>query len=169
MTETENVVCYMTRHGLTLATAESCTAGLIASRLAEVPGAGALLECAFVVYSPQAKRHCLGVPEEVLAHHNLTSTAVASAMALGAAERAQANVIVANTGVADEGADGVPAGTQCYAWLLRGPAAGAEPALFVETRRFSGGRNAVRRFAADYAILRIVHYHALWQEEHART
>ncbi len=160
MTETENVAQYMSRHGLTLATAESCTAGLIASRLAEIPGAGALLECAFVVYSPEAKRHCLGVPGEVLRRHNLTSTAVARAMALGAAERARANVVVANTGVADGQADGVAPGTQCYAWLLRAP--GREPAVFVETRRFEGGRNAVRCFAADYAIMRIMHYHALW-------
>ncbi len=163
MTETENVVRYMKRHGLKLATAESCTAGLIASRLAEIPGAGALLECAFVVYSTEAKRHCLGVPAEVLQRYNLTSTEVASAMARGAAERVQANVIVANTGVADEGGNGVPAGTQCFAWLLRDLGAGGESALFSETRHFSGGRNAVRSFAADYAIMRIMHYHDHWR------
>ena len=167
MTETENVAGYMKRHGLTLATAESCTASLIASQLAEVPGAGALLECAFVVYSPEAKRHCLGVPAEVLARYNLTSTEVASAMARGVAERAQASVIVANTGVADGGADGVPAGTQCYAWLLRSPQDGTDSMLFVETRQFSGGRNAVRCFAAEYALMRIIHYHTQWQASRA--
>ena len=95
MSRVEDVARYMGLQRLTLATAESCTAGLIASLLAEVPGAGQLLECAFVVYSPQAKLHCLGVAPEVLQRHNLTSTAVARAMAMGAAERARAGVFVA--------------------------------------------------------------------------
>ncbi len=162
MSRVEDVARYMGLQRLTLATAESCTAGLIASLLAEVPGAGQLLECAFVVYSPQAKLHCLGVAPEVLQRHNLTSTAVARAMAMGAAERARAGVIVANTGVADGGGAGVPAGTQCYAWLLRGEAGSPTPRIFVETCRFPGTRNEVRTLAANYAIARIPRYHALW-------
>ncbi|WP_368639412.1 nicotinamide-nucleotide amidohydrolase family protein [Castellaniella ginsengisoli] len=167
MIRIEDVARYMHLRHLTLATAESCTAGLIASLLADMPGAGTLLECAFVVYSPHAKLHCLGVQPDVLREHNLTSTAVAGAMALGAAQRARAGVIVANTGVADEGGDGVPAGTQCYAWLLRGGERKPAPRLFVETCQFPGSRNEVRVIAAHHALARIPHYHALWAKEGA--
>jgi len=166
--ELQALAGYMRTHGLVLATAESCTAGMISAMLADVPGAGALLDCAFVTYSVDAKRRCLGVDDAVLAQHNLTSEAVARAMAEGAARRTDANVVIANTGVADDGGTGVPAGTQCYAWLFR-HAAGAlakDPAeaawtVYAETRRFPGGRMAVRRESARYALGRVAHYHGL--------
>lgn len=163
MTEIENVADYLRRHSLILATAESCTAGLIASQLADLPGAGRLLECAFVVYSPTAKRRCLGISDEILRRYNLTSPEVASAMATGAAQRCDASVIIANTGVADDGGDGVPAGTQCYAWIVRAP--GYQDGLYTETQRFAGPRNTVREAAAKYALERIAHYHARWRRE----
>ncbi|MBU9365993.1 CinA family protein [Burkholderia multivorans] len=149
---------YMRGHGLLLATAESCTAGMIASFLADIPGAGELLDCAFATYSVQAKQRCLGVDPELLRRHNLTSEPVARAMAEGAARLTPANVIVANTGVADGGGAGVPAGTQCYAWLYKRD--GAPPAIYTETRRFPGDRSAVRRASALYALSRVAHYHA---------
>ncbi|MVW73198.1 CinA family protein [Bordetella sp. 15P40C-2] len=160
MTEIENVATYMRWHSLMLATAESCTAGLIASQMADLPGAGSLLECAFVVYSPSAKQRCLGISDEILARYNLTSEEVASAMVQGAAQRCGAPVVIANTGVADDGGDGVAAGTQCFAWLLRAP--GCKDGLYTETRQFSGDRNTVREAAAQYALERVPHYHALW-------
>lgn len=163
MTEIENTAQYLRRHGLMLATAESCTAGLIAAQLAEVPGVGDSLECAFVVYSPKAKQICLGVSDEVLRRYNLTSVEVATAMVQGAAQRCSASVVIANTGVADDGGNGVEAGTQCYAWLIRAP--GRPERIYTETRQFSGGRNAIRRIAAEYALMRILHYHAQWQAE----
>lgn len=163
MTDIDTTAIYLRRHGLTLATAESCTAGLIASTLAEVPGAGGLLTCAFVVYSPEAKQRCLGVSEEILRRYNLTSVEVADAMARGAAERCSASLVISNTGVADAGGEGVEPGTQCFAWLLRGP--GRELTVYTKTRQFVGGRNAVRRDAADYALRRIPHYHARWNRE----
>lgn len=156
--ETESVARYLSEHRLTLATAESCTAGLIASMLADVRGAGDLLECAFVVYSPAAKMRCLGLRSETLRRYNLTSQEVAREMAVGASERCDASVIVANTGVADDGVGGVEAGTQCYAWLFRAEGK-AEPRIYTETHQFNGGRNAIRRLSATYALLRLVHYH----------
>lgn len=156
--ETEGVAQYLALHGLTLATAESCTAGLIASMLADVAGAGQLLECAFVVYSPVAKMRCLGLRSETLQRYNLTSQEVAREMAIGASRRCAASVIVANTGVVDDAADGVEPGTQCYAWLFRAPDGG--PArIYTETHQFNGGRSAIRRLSATYALLRLVHYH----------
>ncbi|WP_176461445.1 CinA family protein [Bordetella genomosp. 1] len=156
--EIEQLATYMKRHALTLATAESCTAGLIAATLADVPGAGALLECAFVTYSPQAKQRLLGLSDTLLQRHNLTSEAVARAMALGAAQRAQARVVIANTGVTDGTDPEIPAGTQCYAWVIKRGAADAAPAVFTETRVFTGGRNAIRRASATYALLQVQHY-----------
>lgn len=153
----------MTEHELTLVTAESCTAGLIAAILADVPGAGSLLDCAFVVYSPQAKERCLGVQASTLARFNLTSEEVAREMALGAARQSTATAAIANTGVTDDIDDGIPAGTQCYAWLFKAGAADGRPTVFTETRRFSGARNAIRRASANYALTRLIHYHQEWR------
>ncbi len=119
MNAIERVAAYMHEHSLQLVTAESCTAGLIAATLADIPGAGALLDCAFVTYSPQAKQKCLGVAARTLQRHNLTSEAVAREMALGAARNSPANVAISNTGVTDGTDPDIPAGTQCYAWVFK--------------------------------------------------
>lgn len=150
-------VQYLKRHAIVVVTAESCTAGLIASRLAAAPGAGKVLECAFVVYDPKAKRRCLGVPADVLAQNNLTSEAVALEMARGALRHSDAGLAVSNTGVADGSDPDVEAGTQCYAWIFR-DADGVHE--YTETRVFRGERNQIREASADYALHRISHYHA---------
>ena len=150
-------VDYLKQHGIVVVTAESCTAGLIASRLAAAPGAGLVLECAFVVYDPKAKRRCLGVPAEVLAQNNLTSEAVALEMARGALRHSDAALAVSNTGVADGSDSEVEAGTQCYAWVFRDA---DELREYTETRVFHGERNQIREDSADYAVGRIPYYHA---------
>lgn len=149
-------VDYLKANRLVVVTAESCTAGLIASRLAACAGAGEVLETAFVVYDPKAKRRCLGVPEEVLARHNLTSEAVALEMARGALRHSDANVAVANTGVADDSDDEIEPGTQCYAWIFREAGQARE---YTETKVFKGHRNAIREASADYALERIPCHH----------
>lgn len=125
--------------------------------LADVPAAGGLLDCAFVVYAPEAKVDVLGVNRATIERHGLTSEEVSREMALGALADSRANVAIANTGAADGGADGTPAGTQCYAWAFRRPG-GAASMIFSETRRFPGDRNAVREASAEYALQRIPHY-----------
>jgi nicotinamide-nucleotide amidase len=157
MPDVKEVAEYMKRHGLTLVTAESCTAGLIASRLAEVPGAGQLLDCAFVVYTPGAKQRCLGVSGETIERCNLTSEAVAREMANGAIERGDANVAIANTGVADDTDPDIPAGTQCFAWIFRG--ADGNLSVHTGTSRFEGDRNSIREQAADFALGRLPALH----------
>lgn len=149
------VAAFMRDHSLTLVTAESCTAGLIAATLADVKGAGQLLDCAFVTYSPEAKQRCLGVKAETIERHNLTSEEVAREMALGALRLSPANVALANTGVTDGTDARVPAGTQCYAWAFAAAEEGGAPTVFSETRRFEGERNAIRQASADYALGRI--------------
>lgn len=147
---------YLQAHGLVLVTAESCTAGLIASRLASAPGAGEVLESAFVVYDPKAKHRYLGVKQSTLERFNLTSEPVAVEMARGALSHSDANLAIANTGVADDTDAAIPAGTQCFAWAFRD---GSRTQIFTETKRFRGERNEVREAAADYALQRIAHYH----------
>ncbi|MCO5118297.1 MAG: CinA family protein [Burkholderiaceae bacterium] len=155
------IAAYLRSHGLVLVTAESCTAGLIAARLAEVPGAGKVLESAFVVYDPASKQRCLGVPPDLIERHNLTSEPVALAMAEGALRHSDADLAVANTGVADDTDPDIERGTQCFAWVFRGKG-GARG--FSETRVFGGSRNQIREASAGHALLRIPHYHALLAE-----
>ncbi len=156
--ELKKLLSYLKDNRLVVATAESCTAGLIAGRLADATGVGSSLEVGYVVYSPQAKCRLLGVSPQTIDRFGLTSEEAAREMALGALERSEASVAIADTGVADEPPEGsdVPAGTICFAWAVRGED-GTQ--LFSETRHFDGSRNAVRRSAADYALERIPHYH----------
>lgn len=156
MRTVEEIARAMRERDLLLVTAESCTAGLIAAMLADVEGAGALLDCAFVVYSPDSKQHALGVPGRILRAYNLTSEPVARAMGRGALARSRANVAIANTGVADGGGDGVAAGTQCFAWAFRSGAGRVD--VYSETRRFLGSRNDIREQAARYALSSLPHY-----------
>lgn len=152
-----SVLRYMQENGLKLVTAESCTAGLIASILAETPGSASWLECAFVTYSPQAKMSLLGVHGETIERYNLTSEEVAREMAEGALRLSRANMAIADTGLAGPGGDGeIPVGTVCFAWSFQH---GERAVTFTETRHFGGDRNAVRQAGAEYAISRIWHYH----------
>jgi nicotinamide-nucleotide amidase len=153
------VVSFLSSRGLKLATAESCTAGKIASYLASVPGSGECLDVGFVSYSPSGKVGFLGVQESTMKQYGLTSEEVAREMAEGALrqEGCCADIVVSNTGLADAGPDdGPPPGTQCFAWTFRTRDAGT--VTFSETWRFSGDRNEVRSAAALYALARVEHY-----------
>jgi nicotinamide-nucleotide amidase len=107
------VVRGLLERGWTLATAESCTGGLIASRLTDVPGASAVFTHGFVTYANEAKVSLLGVPEELLAVRGAVSEPVARAMAEGALRASGADVAVAVTGIAgpDGGTPEKPVGT----------------------------------------------------------
>jgi nicotinamide-nucleotide amidase len=89
--------------GLTLATAESCTGGLIAAALTDIPGSSDVLERGFVTYSNRAKRELLGVPEAMIESDGAVSERVARAMAEGARERARVDIAVSATGIAGPG------------------------------------------------------------------
>jgi nicotinamide-nucleotide amidase len=88
---------------LHLVTAESCSGGLIAGLLSEIPGASDVLERGFITYSNRAKHEMLGVPEALLAKHGAVSEAVARAMAEGALAHSRAQLAVAVTGIAGPG------------------------------------------------------------------
>lgn len=160
MNDLERIADYMREHKLLLTTAESCTAGLIAATLADIPGAGKLLDCAFVTYSVQSKQRCLKVNELTILRHNLTSEAVAREMALGALTRSRANLAISNTGVVDDTDPEIPAGTQCFAWAFRSVRVPEGVAIFSATRRFAGDRASIRRQSAEFALSQISKYHA---------
>jgi nicotinamide-nucleotide amidase len=89
--------------GLMLATAESCTGGLIAGLITSVPGSSDVLDSGFVTYSNAAKTRMTGVPPELIARHGAVSEQVARAMAEGALSHSAADIAVAVTGVAGPG------------------------------------------------------------------
>ncbi|MDB5841600.1 MAG: cinA2 [Herminiimonas sp.] len=154
----ESVLHYLEENKLKLVTAESCTAGMIASTLAEIPGCGSWLECAFVTYSPEAKMRCLGVNAETIEKYNLTSEEVAREMAEGALRASRANVALSDTGLAgpSNGDSDIPVGTVCFAWSFEHD---ATVSTFSETKKFDGERNQIRQAAAEYAIDRVWYYH----------
>jgi nicotinamide-nucleotide amidase len=91
------------RHGLMIATAESCTGGLIAGALTEIPGSSDVVERGFVTYSNEAKSEMLGVPAFTIDANGAVSEPVARAMAAGALKQSHADIAVAVTGVAGPG------------------------------------------------------------------
>jgi nicotinamide-nucleotide amidase len=90
-------------YGFTIVTAESCTGGLVAGCLTEIPGSSEVLDCGFVTYSNEAKKTLLGVPADTLEAHGAVSEQVARAMAEGARERTGCAMSVAVTGIAGPG------------------------------------------------------------------
>jgi nicotinamide-nucleotide amidase len=90
-------------HGFTLATAESCTGGLLAAALTEIPGSSDVVDRGFVTYSNQAKRQMLGVPARMLEKYGAVSRQTAMAIAKGALARSPADIVAAITGIAGPG------------------------------------------------------------------
>jgi competence/damage-inducible protein CinA-like protein len=133
--------------GLTLATAESCTGGMVAQRLTSVPGSSRVFLGAIVAYADEVKAAELGVPREVLERHGAVSAETAAAMAAGARERLGADVAVAVTGIAgpDGGSEEKPVG---LVYLRAESPAGSRGAEFV----FPGDREGIRRRAAVTAL-----------------
>jgi len=128
-------------HKLMVATAESCTGGLIAALMTEIPGSSDVVERGFVVYSNAAKEELLGVPASTLAGHGAVSEETARAMAEGALRASRADVAVSVTGVAgpDGGTAAKPVGLVHFACARRGA-----PTVAREERFGDIGREAVR-------------------------
>lgn len=129
---------------LTLATAESCTAGGVGYAITLVPGSSAWYDRGFITYSNEAKMQMLGVSSAYLRDFGAVSEPVARAMALGAMSHG-AQVSIAVTGVAGPGggSDGKPVGTVCFAWAIRRDISNA-PWVKTQTQHISGDRAAVR-------------------------
>ncbi len=130
-----------------MATAESCTGGLIAGACTDLSGSSNWFERGFVTYSNEAKTEMIGVDATLIAAHGAVSEEVARAMAEGAVARSNAQVAVAVTGVAGPtgGSPEKPVGTVWFGWSVNGQ-------VRTERRRFDGDRAAVRAATVRYAL-----------------
>lgn len=146
------VLVKMREAGLKVATAESCTGGLISALLTSISGSSDVFERGFVTYSNQAKTQQIGVDEEIIQEFGAVSSQTAMAMAAGCLDNSNADISAAVTGIAgpDGGTDEKPVG------LVYIAVAGPE-GMFVEELKFGNiGRNEVRNQSAIAALEMIV-------------
>ena len=134
--------------GLTIATAESCTGGMVAAALTDVAGASDVFERGFVTYSNEAKMELLGVKPDTLEAHGAVSEAVAREMAEGALAHSRADIAVSITGIAGPGpSEHKPEGRVCFGIARKGQA------TRVETMEFGArGRARVREASMRRAL-----------------
>ena len=141
------LVALLAERNLTLSTAESCTGGMIASAIVDVPGASAVFPGGAVTYAETVKTSLLGVPEDVIRERGVVSRDVAALMAEGARRRFDTAVAVSTTGVAGPGG-GTPEAPVGRVFI--GIATASKTVVFRED--LSGDREAIRRGATERAI-----------------
>lgn len=136
--------------GLILAAAESCTGGMVAAAITDVPGASAVFDRGFVTYSNEAKKDLLGVRPETIARSGAVSQSVAREMARGALANSMADISIATTGIAGPGggSDRKPVGLVWFALATRGGLVRTERRVFG-----SGDRNFVRLRGTETALM----------------
>jgi nicotinamide-nucleotide amidase len=151
VTSTTRLAQLLQDRGWTLATAESCTGGLVAAACTELPGSSNWFERGFVTYSDESKVELLGVDAASIVAHGAVSEAVVRAMARGAIRHSPARVSVAVTGIAGPagGSKEKPVGTVWFGFMVDG-------LLTSEMKRFDGDRAAVRRDTVVHALARLV-------------
>ena len=137
--------------GWMLATAESCTGGMIAAACTDLAGSSQWFERGFVTYSNEAKAEMLAVPPGLIEEHGAVSESVARAMADGALAHSRAQVSLAVTGIAGPtgGTEAKPVGTVWFAWCVDGE-------THSEMQHFAGDRAAVRMATVRYALKRLL-------------
>lgn len=151
------------RKKLTLATAESCTGGLVAGTLSEVPGVSAMLDRGFITYTNESKQDMLGVPADTLERYGAVSRETAEAMVRGALERAPVDLAISTTGIA--GPTGAKPGKPIG--LVHFAAASRSGQLVHEERRFGDiGRAQVRKRSVLQAFIML---HELAEKERSRA
>lgn len=145
---------YLKNKNWQLVTAESCTGGLIASCITELPGSSVWFDRGFVTYSNAAKEEMLAVPKQLIETYGAVSEPVALAMATGALQHSAGHIAVSVTGIAgpDGGSREKPVGTVCLGWA----ACGMEPKTL--KKHFTGERQAIRLSACQEALLGILSY-----------
>ena len=144
----EAVLTAARKAGLTIATAESCTGGLVAAALTEVAGSSDVFERGFVTYSNAAKQEMLGVQETTIATHGAVSEETAREMAEGALAQSHAGLAVSVTGIAGPGpSERKPEGRVCFALAQHGQPTKSETCEFGAL-----GRNKVRRASCEHAL-----------------
>ncbi len=136
-----------------MASAESCTGGLIAAACTDLAGSSVWFERGFVTYSNAAKTDMLGVDAQLITQHGAVSEPVARAMALGALRHSQAQVAVAVTGIAGPsgGSADRPVGTVWFGWAVDGH-------VHTQLQVFEGDRAAVRAAAVRHGLAELVRW-----------
>lgn len=145
----ERVLAEARKRGLKIATAESCTGGMVSAALTDIAGSSDVFERGFVTYSNEAKQAMLGVPAAMIAAHGAVSTETARAMAEGAIRNSRADIAVAITGVAGPGGGSAekPVGLVCFAIARKDQETQHHRQLFKDT-----GRTAIRQEATKMAL-----------------
>lgn len=146
--------------GLMLTLAESCTGGLVAKKMTDIPGSSDYFGMGFATYANTAKMKFLGVSDSLLAGHGAVSEPVARAMAEGALEQAEADIAVAISGIAGPGGGTPekPVGTVCFALAARGGKDGLPAGTWSRTVQLWGSRQDVRERSAIQALAMIRRY-----------
>jgi nicotinamide-nucleotide amidase len=146
--DAESLLAACRAKGIMLATAESCTGGLIAAALTAIAGSSDVVDRGFVTYSNNAKNQMIGVPMPLIETHGAVSEEVARAMAEGALARSHAAIAVSVTGVAGPGGGSVdkPVGLVCFGLAQTG-----KPSV-MERRIFPGDRSAIRAATVAHAF-----------------
>ncbi len=141
----------LTTDNYMLATAESCTGGLISAACTALAGSSEWFDRGFVTYSNDAKTEQLGVDAQLIAEHGAVSEPVVRAMAFGAARRSKARISVAVTGIAGPtgGSADKPVGTVWFGFSVHGT-------LHSEVQHFAGDRTRVREATVQHALARLV-------------
>lgn len=142
------LVEFFSEHKFTFALAESCTGGMIATRITSIPGASAMFNGGVVCYANAVKHDVLGVSQEILETDGAVSAACAKAMAEGARKVLKATIAVSITGIA-----GPKGGTPEKPVGLVFIGIATELAVSVEEHVFSGDRESIRKQAADAALI----------------
>lgn len=137
---------------LTLATAESCTGGLVATAITAISGTSDYFTCGFITYSNEAKIKNLAVKKNTLVKYGAVSEEVAIEMALGTIKQSKTKISLAITGIAGPsgGSKEKPVGTVCFAWVL------PNKNYAITTKYFSGDREKIRIKAAEFALSYLV-------------
>lgn len=152
----ERVVNALIKHGLHISFAESCTGGLAAAHIVDVPNASYVLDASFVTYANQAKVKFVNVAEESIAEHGVVSECVALSMAKGAAAAANAEIGVGISGIAGPsgGSPEKPVGTVCFGFYFGGKAECGIPKFEIsKTMHFgAAGRQAVRNASVNFVF-----------------
>lgn len=141
------IVDFLCKNKLKISTAESCTGGMIASRIVNVSGASLAFEEGYITYTESAKNRILGVSLNDIEKYGVVSQQIAKEMAIGAVRKSGSNISISTTGIAGPtgGSDSTPVGTVCFGCSYKGE-------TYTCTRLFIGDRQQIRQSATDFSL-----------------
>lgn len=153
MSRLEYIAKELTTRKQTITCAESCTGGLLAAALTEIPGSSAFFDRSFVTYSNQAKKQLLNVNESTLRQYGAVSEETVREMALGALIATKNDYALSISGIAgpDGGSEDKPVGTVWFGFATK-------QRIWAKQHRFSGDRTQIRQQAVQYALAILEHY-----------